>query len=224
MTSTSSDRRTMHGRRDVSRLLAAAQFGALLLLGANVAAATTFTIEARDAAGAPLQDVVVVLDPLAPEAKRVPPRAAIDQVAKQFVPRVTVLQTGTVVTFPNSDRIRHQVYSFSEPKRFDLKLYAGTEAPPITFDAPGLVVLGCNIHDTMVGFVVVVDTPHFTKSAADGRATLDVPAGRYRLRVWHPQFTREVAPREVAIAADGSVLKLALETTPSPTTLATWPD
>lgn len=196
----------------------------LALLVAVDAGAATFALEARDASGAPLPDVVVALDPLDAAPARAARRATIDQLAKQFVPKVSVVQTGTVVDFPNSDRIRHQVYSFSEPKRFNLKLYAGTEAPPITFDAPGLVVLGCNIHDAMIAFVVVVDTPHFAKTATNGRGTLDVPPGRYRLRVWHPDLAAGIAPREVAVAPAGATQQLTLATTASPATLATWPD
>lgn len=197
---------------------------ALALVLPAGAESATFALEARDASGAPLADVVVALDPLDAPGKRATRRATIDQVQKQFVPRVSVVQTGTVVDFPNSDRIRHQVYSFSEPKRFNLKLYAGTEAPPITFDAPGLVVLGCNIHDTMIAFVVVVDTPHFGKSAANGRASIDVPPGRYRLRLWHPQLARGVEPREIVVPAEGTSPRFTLETVAAPAALAAWPD
>lgn len=198
--------------------------GLLLVLAAGSAGAATFTVDARDANGAALSDVVVVLDPVGAEPKRSPRRATIDQVSKQFVPRVSVVQTGTVVDFPNSDRIRHQVYSFSEPKRFNLKLYAGTEAPPITFDTAGLVVLGCNIHDTMVGFVIVADTPYFAKSGANGIATIDVPPGRYRLRVWHANLASRIEPREIAVGAEAATQKLVLPTVAAPVELAEWPN
>ena len=88
----------------------------------------------------------------------------MDQRGSQFVPHVLPVQAGTSVTFPNSDQIRHQVYSFSASKRFELPLYAGTSASPIRFDQPGIVVLGCNIHDWMIGYVVVLDTPYFGKT------------------------------------------------------------
>ena len=83
---------------------------------------------------------------------------------KHFVPRVSVVRTGTAITFPNSDHIRHQVYSFSPAKAFTLKLYAGSPKTPVMFDHPGLVVLGCNIHDNMVAFMGVVDSPYFAKT------------------------------------------------------------
>ncbi len=84
------------------------------------------------------------------------------------MPRVTVVRTGTAVTFPNSDHIRHQVYSFSHAKIFTLKLYAGSPQHAVVFDQPGLVVLGCNIHDRMVAFVGVVDSPYFAKTDGFG--------------------------------------------------------
>jgi plastocyanin len=115
----------------------------------------------------------VIFDPL----DRTPPgghaSAVVDQVHKHFVPRVSVIRTGTAVTFPNSDNIRHQVYSLSDAKKFTLKLYAGSPKVEVLFDKPGLVVLGCNIHDSMVAFVAVVDTPYFGKVPDSGVLTLD---------------------------------------------------
>ena len=121
---------------------------------------------------------------------------------KKFVPRVSVVRTGTAITFPNSDHIRHQVYSFSPAKTFTLKLYAGSPHTAVAFDQPGLVVLGCNIHDNMVAFVGVVDSPYFVKTAEMRAAPRsNLPAGRYRLRVWHPNAAAAVPPREIAVAA-----------------------
>jgi len=103
------------------------------------------------------------------------------------VPRVTVVTAGTELRFPNRDKVRHHVYSFSPSKTFELKLYAGTPANPVLFDKPGIAVLGCNIHDSMVAWVVVVETPYFGQADAKGLVHLDnVPPGSYRLRSWHP--------------------------------------
>src|SRR5204863_937520 len=99
--------------------------------------------------------------------------AAVAQKDKTFIPFVTVVQTGTPVQFPNQDPIRHHVYSFSPPKPFEIKLYAGTPVAPIVFDKPGEVVLGCNIHDHMLAYIYVVDTPYFGKTGKDGRARLE---------------------------------------------------
>ena len=155
----------------------------------NVALAGEIGVEVRDLQGNSLSDAVVFAQPVAgPLAAIGPaPHATIDQVSKQFVPRVTVLRAGTEVTFPNSDNIRHSVYSFSPAKVFTTKLYAGRQAAPITFDKSGVVVLGCNIHDQMLAWVVIVDTPYFAKSGVDGVASLkELPAGEYRLNTWYP--------------------------------------
>jgi hypothetical protein len=115
------------------------------------------------------------------------------------------------VKFPNSDQIRHQVYSFSPAKTFSLKLYAGSPATGIVFDKPGLVVLGCNIHDKMLAFVAVVDSPYFAKIDGTGSATLNLPRGRYHLRVWHPQLAAAVAAQSVDIQDAPLTLSLPLD-------------
>src|SRR5438105_7653048 len=116
-------------------------------------------------------------------------QAVVDQRDKQFVPYVTAVQVGTAVIFPNSDNIRHHVYSFSPAKRFELPLYAGVPAEPVLFDKPGIVVLGCNIHDWMIGYVYVSESPYFAKTGADGKALLaELPPRVYTVRVWHPQL------------------------------------
>src|SRR6185369_4397725 len=113
--------------------------------------------------------------------------AVIDQIGKQFVPHVLVVPVGTAVSFPNRDQIRHHVYSFSPAKTFEIPLYAGQPERLIDFDRPGEVVLGCNIHDWMKAYVFVVDTPYFAVTDAAGLAAIALPAGDYRVEVWHPQ-------------------------------------
>ena len=114
-------------------------------------------------------------------------QAVIDQRDKQFVPYVTALQAGTAVMFPNSDNIRHHVYSFSPAKKFELPLYSGVPAEPVVFDKIGFVTLGCNIHDWMVAYVAVLPTPYFQLTGNDGRAVLkDLAPGHYILQAWHP--------------------------------------
>lgn len=157
---------------------------------AGVAHAGTVQVQVLDEAGSPLADAVVHLQsPSAAKTARPGPNAAIAQQNKAFQPAVTVIQAGTSVDFPNEDTVRHHVYSFSPAKRFELKLYSGTPASPVLFDKPGLVVLGCNIHDQMVAWVQVVDTPYHGKTDAQGRLSLpDVPKGSYRLTAWHQRL------------------------------------
>jgi plastocyanin len=138
----------------------------------------------------PLPNAVVVA---VPEDGRLPPGSksveVVDQVDKEFVPYVKALRVGSYVQFPNKDNIRHHVYSFSPAKTFQLPLYKGTPAQPMLFDKPGIIKLGCNIHDWMIGYIYVAETPYFGKSAGDGRVDLDgLPAGRYQVRVWHPRM------------------------------------
>ncbi len=150
--------------------------------------AASLQAELVDSAGQPLSNAVLSLQgPL-----QDPPQAApgvMDQRAQQFMPHVLAVRTGTAVSFPNSDDIRHHVYSFSPAKRFELRLYKGTPSEPVVFDTPGVVVLGCNIHDWMLGYVYVTDDPWFAVSDEQGRAQLDaLPPGRYRVSLWHPQL------------------------------------
>jgi plastocyanin len=113
--------------------------------------------------------------------------AVVDQRDKQFIPYVTGVQVGTAVIFPNSDNIRHHVYSFSPAKRFELPLYSGVPAEPVVFDKVGFITLGCNIHDWMIAYIAVLPTPYFQVTTQDGRAVLkDLPAGQYTVQVWHP--------------------------------------
>jgi plastocyanin len=157
-----------------------------------------------DEAGKPLVDAVVIAVPT-DGSVRSPgrPRDEIDQVDKEFTPRVKVVLVGSTVTFPNNDNVRHQVYSFSPAKRFELPLYAGVPPEPVVFDKPGLIVLGCNIHDWMVGYIYVSESPYFAKTGVDGRAVLtDLPPRSYVLRVWHPQLdaTEESTRKTVDVA------------------------
>jgi plastocyanin len=143
-----------------------------------------------DQAGNAAADAVVFLEsPAALAATKPMKQVEISQQNKAFVPAVSVVTTGTAVHFPNRDTVRHHVYSFSPVKVFEIKLYVGTPSSPVVFDKPGIAVLGCNIHDNMLAWTVVVQTPWFAKTGSNGVAQLQqVPPGAYRLRVWHPAF------------------------------------
>lgn len=164
----------------------------LLLLGPLIAIASTLAIggtgaslNLRDAAGAPVPGAVVFLEGADRGPVPVPTSVIVDQRDKQFVPQVTVIQAGTQVRFPNSDPVSHHVYSFARPNTFELPLYKGGNRPAVQFDHAGIVTLGCNIHDAMLGWIVVVDTPHF--GITDGDGFVEFPAvapGSYQVRVW----------------------------------------
>ena len=131
------------------------------------ALAATLTARVVDQQGAPLSNAVLTLQG-PPGKSPVVLKADMDQRGQEFVPRVLAVHRDTQVKFPNSDNIRHQVYSFSPAKRFELRLYSGTPSDPQLFDKPGVVVLGCNIHDWMVGYIYVTDEPWFAVSDANG--------------------------------------------------------
>jgi plastocyanin len=164
----------------------------MLSLAIGVAQAQTAQIAATvtDEQSRPVEDAVVIATP-ADGSVRAPARPRegfVDQVNQEFTPKVTAILVGTPVRFPNHDNVRHQVYSFSPAKRFELPLYAGVPAEPIVFDKPGVVVLGCNIHDWMVGYIYVSESPYFAKTGKDGKALLaELPLRAYTVRVWHPQ-------------------------------------
>lgn len=166
------------------------------------ALAANLDAKINDASGKALADVVIFAEPLAGKAPKGKLTAIIDQVDKEFVPFVSIIQTGTSVSFPNKDNTRHQVYSFSPAKTFNLKLYAGNTAEPVVFDKPGAVTMGCNIHDWMIAYVYVVDTPWFAKSDDKGQARItELPAGDYRLKAWHPQLAGEPIEQTLKVGA-----------------------
>lgn len=165
--------------------------------------AATIAVEVKDARGAPLENTAVWAMPKSGAAPRVRREATIEQVQRQFVPLVSVVQTGTQVNFPNRDEIRHHVYSFSTPKPFEIKLYGGTTAPPQTFDKPGEVVLGCNIHDTMIAYLYIVDSPWLGKTGKDGRVRLEgLPAGDFEVHARHYAQSAVQDAKTVKLRAD----------------------
>jgi plastocyanin len=130
-----------------------------------------------------------------PKRSPLPPlTAVVDQVKLAFAPDLTVIPVGSTVEFPNSDATSHQVYSFSPTHRFQLPLYRGKPYPPVVFDQPGLITLGCNIHDDMLGYVVVTDAQYFGQTNSSGAwMAPNIPAGRYRVEIWHPRLREPAA-------------------------------
>ncbi len=178
---------------------------ALILLSVPIlASAIELTVKVRNATGAPLDEAVVWAIPKQGELPPSAPDAVMDQKNRMFVPHVLAVRTGTAVQFPNSDNVRHQVYSFSPAKRFQLPLYEGSPAEPVIFDKAGVVSLGCNIHDRMSAYIVVVDTPFFGVTK-DGTAALrGLTAGSYTIHVWHAKARSETPPRSVELKESGA--------------------
>ena len=185
----------------------------LLALGlAGNCAASALDVTVVDAHGTPVELVAVYAVPDKPgTAAPAKTTAVMDQKHKEFVPHVLVVQAGTSVDFPNNDTVSHHVYSFSEPKSFELPLYKGDAHPPLVFDKPGIVVLGCNIHDDMLGYIYVVDTPYFATTDEAGKARIALPTGGYSVRVWTPRAAAADLPKDVAVTLDGTDRSVALQ-------------
>jgi len=128
----------------------------------------------------------------------------MDQVDKRFVPHLLVVQVGTLVEFPNSDPTAHHVYSFSKPNQFNLPLYKGDIQPSVRFTQEGIITLGCNIHDNMLGYILVVDTPLYAITGVDGRAVLETGlSDELEVRIWSPRI-RDTLDSLVEIVAPTS--------------------
>lgn len=167
-------------------LLACGAFGRL------AAADATLSVVVRDARGDAVPNAVISLYALGAELASVAlPEQPVEiaQDGQEFIPYVTVVRVGTTVEFPNKDNIQHHLYSLSKAKRFEKPLYAPGARESVVLDQAGIITLGCNIHDWMVAYIVVLPTQHFVQTGAQGTATLTAPAGRYRVEVWHPRLS-----------------------------------
>ena len=158
--------------------------------------AGSLAVSVRQRDDKPLVGAVITLEAQSPRLPSAAPlKAIMDQVNLAFVPDVLVIPVHSSVQFPNSDAISHQVYSFSSARKFQLPLYRGKPYPPVVFDQPGVVTLGCNIHDNMLAYILVTDAPFFGRTDSRGAWRVpNVPSGTYRLRVWHPLLNE---PQEV---------------------------
>jgi len=188
----------------------ALQISIAFTLLATAAHAADFSVAVRNATGQPIRDAVVTLTPSSgPPAGPIkfdwPMKMAQQNI--QFEPFVLIVPVGADVSFPNKDSVRHHVYSFSPTKRFELKLYGKDESRSVHFDKAGVVALGCNIHDSMAGFIKVVDTPYAAKTDAAGNVDVhNAPAGQVILRVWQPYLkapNNEIT-RTVTVPAQGA--------------------
>lgn len=173
---------------------------AAVLLALPLGAATV-DVRVTDGAGKAVENAVVYAIPSTPipVGRKV---AVMDQKDRTFMPHVLPVQTGTWVEFPNSDNIRHQVYSVSPARRFQLPLYIGKPAIPIQFSTAGVVAIGCNIHEQMSAYIVVVDTPYFATATGGNASLRDLGAGQYTLRVWYPGMRTEPKSQSLTLAAN----------------------
>ena len=165
-----------------------------------------FAVNDKD--GQNIEGAVVTATPVDPKnlPKQKTDKDLIDQIDKEFYPFVKAVYVKTWIKFPNKDDIRHHVYSFSSAKNFELPLYSGSSAAPVLFDKPGVVVLGCNIHDWMIGYIYVSSTPYFLKTQLNDKPTLkNMPSGDYIVKVWHQNMVEkeEATAKRITLGASG---------------------
>jgi plastocyanin len=200
---------------------------AAALAGAAAAQAATLTVTVHDPSGSPLVGAVITAVRKDAHERPAPPvQAAMSQVDLSFKPDLLVVPVGSSIDFPNNDTVSHQIYSFSAAKRFQLPLYRGKPYPPVRFDQPGLVTLGCNIHDAMLAYIVVTDAPHFGRSDTSGAWTVqDVSPGDYHVLIWHPRLRDAPAAleRDVTVSAGDSTLDVNLNKPLRPAPIADRP-
>lgn len=170
-------------------LICATVAASCMAFAAMPASAASLTVRIVDAKRNPVSDAVVTLKPQGAAAPlpRVGSGYRITQKDTQFHPLVSVVPVGATLAFPNLDPFRHHAYSFSPPKRFELKLFARDQTRSVIFDRPGIVAIGCNIHDSMSAYVFVTDTVWTARSGANGSVVLhDTPTRPFSLQLWHP--------------------------------------
>jgi hypothetical protein len=197
--------------------------GIIVLALNGTAAAASFTAEVADQNGRPVANAVVSLvpdakAPMPPASSRLPGEKIIDQRNETFIPLVTILPKGGHIIFTNNDQTTHQVYSFSAVKQFELTLNRGQVSPPVVFDLVGVAALGCNIHDHMIAYAYVAESPWTALTGADGRAVIDVPDGTYTATLWHPQLPpgRAAPSLQAVIAGDTAKASFTLDLPASP--------
>lgn len=178
----------------------------VLLAAATSRADPTLRIDLRTTKDQPVANAVVSLTPA--DGAPVPSAAGqvhqIVQQGQEFSPYVTAVPVGSTVVFPNRDTVQHHVYSLSKAKKFELPLYDPGRSERIVFDRPGVVTLGCNIHDWMLAYIVVVPSPWFAVSDESGRITISAPPGVYHLEVWQPRLSHPLQ-QDVTLPASGEI-------------------
>lgn len=177
--------------------------GLLLFLSAAQAAAAPLTVRVVDSKGRPVRDAVVTFRSNGSTARSSAAGSySVSQKDMQFHPFVLVVPVGAKASFPNLDPTRHHVYSFSPAKKFELKLFAKDQSRSVVFDKPGVVALGCNIHDAMTAFIMVADSRWTAKTGANGMVHFgDAPSSPGRVSVWHPYLRAKANVVEQGITA-----------------------
>ena len=165
-------------------------------------------VQIVDERGLPIRDAVVEITPASgvrPPAG-FPWRNAMAQKDLRFTPGTLIVPKGATVAFPNLDRVRHSIYSFSKIARFEIDLYGRDQTRTQRFAIAGSAALGCNIHDDMRGYIRVVETPYAVKTNANGIAAIsDIPGGKATVTVWHPNLRAPGNEARYTVSLDGGL-------------------
>lgn len=184
----------------------------MLSLCCSTTLAASLNITLTDQDGAPVEDAVVYIESInGSMPSHSPQTVEVDQVGEAFVPHVRATTVGSLVTFPNSDHIRHHVYSFSEALTFEVPLYIGIPAEPTLFDTAGLVTLGCNIHDHMLGYILILETPFYSEINSGSGQLDNIPAGELVVKIWHPRLLDAQTLEQTMTANADSALELVMQ-------------
>lgn len=174
---------------------------ALLCLAVSPVWAEKLQVNVVAADGSPVSDVAVFVRQVGVDVGTQPAPAVMDQRDVRFDPHILVVQKGAAVSFPNSDLIAHHVYSFSKPNNFVLPLYKGETPDPVIFKHDGVVTLGCNIHDGMLGYIVVVDTDVYSLTNGDGVSVVEInpSASSWEISIWSPRIRDSKDPISITL-------------------------
>jgi len=175
----------------LQRFLSRLPLGLLCLIGVSATGPQQGVVQVFDQRGLPVEGAVIEV-PAPPGSTRAvmfPWRNAMAQRNQTFVPGTLIVPQGSTVAFPDLDTVRHSIYSFSRPARFQIDLYGRDQTRSQRFPITGTVALGCNIHDKMRGYIRVTDTPYAAATDLNGRGQIEgLAAGTYRVTVWHPRL------------------------------------
>ncbi|KKO44908.1 hypothetical protein WG68_13875 [Arsukibacterium ikkense] len=188
---------------------------AAVLLTPDQANAGSLTISIVNQQQQPLADAVVELRAVGQQVVT-PQRIRVAQQQLTFIPFVSAIPVGSEVEFPNLDKTRHHVYSFSPARQFEIQLYADKPEAPIRFDTVGIVALGCNIHDYMQAYIYVGESDLVAVSDTDGQLHWSgLAPGQYQLYLWHPwQLEPHPGqPLKVSMPVQTATLRLAIDLT-----------
>lgn len=181
-----------------------AAFAACAAIPSSQAAGpASLALTVKQANGLPVRDAVVMVYPktgAATGAIRFGWKYDMAQANIAFTPGTLIVPAGATVRFPNHDKVRHSIYSFSKSAKIDIQLYGRDETRSHTFTVPGGVSLGCKIHDKMRGYIKIVDTPYAAKTDQNGQVNLaQLPGGAATIKIWHPALRSRTGELEETV-------------------------